>query len=136
VLKAAGRDVDSDAVESWTVTDLDAARVVGEHRRTGERREWEREPLERGLVLGSYVVVLSTFEFVTVLPVGGADEETLLVVAHGNNGETYGRRYRVEGDEVTLVEEDARSRRLAPDLRATLDDRVRAALADEGYRVA
>jgi hypothetical protein len=63
----------------------------------------------------------------------------LTVVAHGNNGETYGLRYRYtdagDPDSVTLWEEDVSVGGLDASLRTRLTTAVEAALTAEGYTV-
>jgi hypothetical protein len=152
-IKDADADVESIRIDEWTVREITSERVVGEHVRTGERREWDRRELETGLVIGRYATNLSAFELVTALPVGSwdaADEGDaddglyhgrpyVSVVAYGNNGEKYGRRYwRGERGAESHLEpwnEDVKARELAPSVGASLDETVRRALSDDGYEV-
>jgi hypothetical protein len=153
-VKDADADVESVRIDEWEVREVTPERVVGEHVRTGERHEWDRRELETGLVIGRYATNLSTFELVTAIPVGSwdaaeADAEVddglyhgrpyVTVVAYGNNGEKYGRRYwRGSRDAESRLEpwnEDLKARELDPTIRAALDETVRTALSDDGYEV-
>lgn len=153
LLKDADADVSSPRIEQWTVTEITPDTVVGEHVKHGERREFDRRRVEQGLIVGNYATNLSAFERVVVHAVGDwetydpdADTDVVYrgnpyvtVVAYGNNGETYGLRYRYTEDgnpkRVTLWEEDVVVGTLDADLREDLATAVEAALADEGYTV-
>ena len=149
-VKDADRDVASPRIAEWEVTEITPDSVVGEDVDTGERREWDREVLERGLVVGNYATNLSGFETVVVHPVGSWETHDdhgfeyhgvpyLTVVAYGNNGESYGLRYRFreEGNErdVELRERDGSVERLDQDHRTLLESTVREALEADGYVV-
>jgi hypothetical protein len=153
-LKDADSDVSSPRIAEWAVTEISPSRVVGEHVDSGERREFDRERVERGLVVGNYATNLSEFARVAVHAVGDWDEYDpdvdaadgriyrgrpyVTVVAYGNNGRKYGLRYRYvdEGSEtVTLWEEDAAVDALDDDLRTRLFSTVGSALEAEGYTV-
>lgn len=153
-IKDADADVESIRIDEWTVREMTPERVVGEHVRTGERREWDRRELETGLVIGRYATNLSAFELVTALPVGSWDAaETgdgagdglyhgrpyVTAVAYGNNGEKYGRRYwRGERGAESRLEpwnEDPKARALDPSIRTLLDETIRRALSNDGYEV-
>ncbi|MFB6155465.1 MAG: hypothetical protein ABEJ22_06185 [Haloferacaceae archaeon] len=173
-IKNAARDVSSPRVAEWRVTEISPERVVGEHVVTGDVREWDRETLERGLVVGNVATDLSAFETVAVHRVDGraARDETaagvgdegrvevgdeagaasggavsdrtyrgapyLTVVAYGNNGESYGLRYRFReagGRDVELRERDPSVGRLPADRLALLESSVRDALEADGYVV-
>jgi hypothetical protein len=153
IVKDADSDVSSPRIDEWRVTDITADRVVAEHTKTGTAREWDRETLERGLVVGNYATGLTDFELVTCYPVGswadyGSDEGDeyayhgrpyVTVVAYGDNGQKYGRRYRflAEGNDTDLElwEEDMKTERIGDDLRARLDEVVESALENDGYAV-
>ncbi|WP_142857831.1 hypothetical protein [Salinigranum halophilum] len=153
-LKDADADVSSPRIDEWTVTVVTPELLVGEHVKTGERREFDRARVEQGLVVGNYATNLSGFERVVVHPVGSwetydpdADTDVVYrgspyvtVVAYGNNGETYGVRYRYteagNPEPVTLWEEDVSVGRLDDDLRDALTAAVETALTAEGYTVA
>jgi hypothetical protein len=139
------------------VTEITPDLVVGANVKTGERREFARDRVERGLVVGNYATNLSGFERVVVHavgswetydPDGGSDDAPgvvyrgtpyLTVVASGNNGEAYGLRYRYteprSAESVTLWEEDLSVGRLDTDLRERLNTAVETALVTEGYTV-
>jgi hypothetical protein len=153
-VKDADADVESVRIDEWEVREITPERVVGEHVRSGEVREWGRRELETGLVVGSYATNLSAFELVTAIPVGSWDDAEadadaddglyhgrpyVTVVAYGNNGRKYGRRYwrGPRGAESRLEpwNEDLAARELPAALRARLDERVRTALAADGYEV-
>jgi hypothetical protein len=153
IVKNADSDVSSPRIDEWRVTDITADRVVAEHTKSGAAREWDRETLERGLVIGNYATRLTDFELVTCYPVGtwadyGTDEGNeytyhgrpyVTVVAYGDNGQKYGRRYRfvAEGNDTDLElwEEDLKTERIGDDLRARLDEVVESALESDGYAV-
>jgi hypothetical protein len=150
-LTDADADVSSPRITEWEVVDVTAARVVGKDVRTGERRAWTREAIERGLVVGQYATNLSGFAAVTVHPIGswpdGRPEARgiyrgrpyLTVVAYGDSGATYGRRYRFltpdDARTVAIRDEDPAVARLPASLRDLFDSAVRAALDDAGYDV-
>lgn len=152
-IKNAASDVASVRIDEWEVTEITPEAVAGRHVRTGEETTWDREALERAVVVGRYATNLSEFALVTAHPVGSwaaYDPEAapgleyrgrpyLTVIAYGNNGEKYGRRYRfvAEGDaaRVELTEEDPKIARLSESMRAHRDEVVTAALEDDGYLV-
>ncbi|RDI72081.1 hypothetical protein [Halopelagius longus] len=152
-IKNAASDVESVRIDEWEVAEITPERVVGRHVRTGEETTWDRETLEKALVVGRYATNLSEFALVTTHPAGSwaaYDPEAapgleyrgrpyLTVIAYGNNGEKYGRRYRFpEKDDATRVElseEDPKIARLSETMRAHLDEVVATALEDDGYVV-
>jgi hypothetical protein len=145
-IKDADRDVESPLIDQWTVTEITPTRVVGVHAETGDEREWDRERLERGLAIGNYATTLSAFERVAVHRVGVATDRAagrppephVTVIAYGNNGERYGRRYRfLDADErrVALRDEDPAVGRLSDERRRQLAELVEAALVEDGYDV-
>jgi hypothetical protein len=133
------------------VTEITPDRVVGERIDTGERREFDRERVERGLVVGNYATDLSAFPRVTAHAVGSweaydpdYDDGTtyrgrpyVTVVAYGNNGQAYGLRYRhVDEDapeHVSLWKEEVAVGALDAVGRERLFDAVETALEVEGY---
>ena len=156
LIKDADADVSSPRIDEWRVTEITPDRVVGEDTKTGAVREWDRETLERGLVIGNYATNLTDFELVTVYPVGSWDDygtegdddgdehvyhgrPYLTVVAYGDNGQKYGRRYRFveEGDDTDLElwEEDVKTERIDDELRSRLDEVIESALESDGYRL-
>jgi hypothetical protein len=163
-LKDADADVSSPGIDEWTVTEISPDRLVGEHVRTGERREFDRERVERGLVVGNYATNLTTFVRVATHAVGrpadevvgdGADDAGhgviegadatdrgrphVTVVAYGDNGRKYGLRYRYvgggDGERLTPWDESPPTRALDADRRAELFAAVEAALRADGYRL-
>ena len=74
-LKAADADVSAPRIAEWTVTEITPDRLVGEQVRTGERRAFDRERVERGLVVGNYATNLSAFVRVAVHAVGRPVDE-------------------------------------------------------------
>ena len=146
-IKNADRDVESPLIDEWEVVEITPDRVVGVDAETDERREWDRETLERGLAVGNYATNLSAFERVAVHRVGAAPGDRshlphdpyVTVIAYGNNGERYGRRYRFLDDDerrVAVRDEDPSIGRLSADHRDSLDELVVAALEDDDYEVA
>lgn len=152
-LKDADRDVESARIREWEVREITPERVVAAAVDTGESREWGRRELEQALVLQQLATNLSAFATVAVHEIGrgaATDPEEqdagrtprrpyVIVLAYGNNGERYSRRYRfVESDDARTLEpwdEDLSIGRLSAEVRATLDERVREALVADGYRV-
>jgi hypothetical protein len=152
-LKDADADVSSPGITEWTVTEITPDRVVGERVDTGERREFDRGRVERGLVVGNYATALSGFPRVTVHAVGSweaydrdDDEGTtyrgrpyVTVVAYGNNGQAYGLRYRHADEDapehVSLWREEVAVGALDDTRREQLADAVEAALGVEGYAI-
>ena len=153
-LKDADADVSSPRIDEWLVTDITPTHVVGPEQRTGDERTFDREQVERGLVIGRYATDLSAFPHVAVHTVGrwdayepGADDTGevyrgrpyVTVVVHGNNGRTYGLRYRFTAarpdSPVTLWEVDLAVDALDATLRDRLSAAVETALADAGLTV-
>lgn len=152
-IKNAATDVASARIDEWEVTEITPDRVVGRDIDTDEETTWDRETLERALVVGRYATNLSEFAVVTVHPAGSwtaydpaaasgpeyRGRPYLTAIAYGNNGEKYGRRYRFvaegDGDAVEIDEEDPKIARLSEEMRAHFDDVVRSALEDDGYTV-
>lgn len=153
-LKNADADVSSPRIDEWVVTDITPTEVVGDHATTGEPRTFDREAVERGLVIGRYATDLSAFPRVAVHAVGSWDSYDpeadgtdvayrgrpyVTVVAHGNNGRTYGLRYRYTDDDadapVTRWEADVPVEALDDALRSRLTTAVETALGDAGHRV-
>ncbi|WP_439027280.1 hypothetical protein [Haloarchaeobius sp. DT45] len=154
IVKHADRDVESPLIKKWTVTEITPDHVVAERVTDGEVdiREWNREEFERKLVTQTYATNLTDFERVTVHQFGHWDidevehgehtyvgEPYVMVLAYGNNGEKYGRRYhfvsRDRDTDVTLWRQDLAISRLPVELVDRLDERVSSALEAEGYQV-
>lgn len=154
-LKDADADVSSPRIDEWVVTHITPTEVVGEHSRTGAERRFERERVERGLVVGNYATTLSGFPRVSVHTVGSweaydpdADDTDrtyrgrpyVTVVAHGDNGRTYGLRYRSAeaspDSPIALWEEDTTVSGLEDHLRDRLNAAVEAALTAAGHTLA
>lgn len=153
VLKDADADISSPRIAEWVVTDITPRDVVGEEQRTGETRTFDRDRVERGLVVGNFATNLSDFARATVHAVGSWDtydpasdtdsvvyrgQPYLTVVALGNNGRTYGLRYQYvvpEANAVTLWEEDTEVAALDDSLRDRLFSVVKTALSTAGYDV-
>ncbi|WP_224448532.1 hypothetical protein [Haloprofundus salilacus] len=139
-IKNADRDVASARIDEWEVEEITPETVVGRGIKTGERREWDRKALERGLIVGNYATNLTEFATVLVHEVGGhgGRDPYVTVVAYGDNGEKYGRRYRFVDDVGRTVEhqdQDPVVDRLAPEMAAAFDELVVGALEDDGYAV-
>jgi hypothetical protein len=136
---------------TWEVTEITPSHVLGREVGSDDEKRWDREELERGLVVGRYSTDLTDFERISVIQTGRwseydeSPEQTgtryngrpyVTVVAYGDNGERYGRRYRfVEGteDHLELWTQDAAIDRFRDGVRARLDERARAELAADGY---
>jgi hypothetical protein len=145
-IKDADRDVESPLIDEWEVVEITPDRVVGVDDETGRRRKWDRETLERGLTVGNFATNLSAFERVAAHRVGAdlgdrshlPHDPYVTVIAYGNNGERYGRRYRFlddDGRRVALRDEDPSVGRLPAEHRDALEELVVAALEDDGYEV-
>jgi hypothetical protein len=152
-IKDADSDVSSPRIREWEVTEITPERVVGADTKSGESREWDRETLERGLVVGSYATNLADFALVTCYPVGSWDDfevddgddyayhgrPYVTVVAYGDNGQKYGRRYRFVEDgnatDLELWDEDVKTRTIPAAARERLDAVVHDALTADGYVV-
>ena len=151
-IKDADRDVESAHITEWEVVEITSDSVVGVNQKTGERQEWERRELERALVLQRYATNLSDFATVVVHAIGSWEvyerateagesrrEPYVTVIAYGNNGEKYGRRYRFtetgSDTDLELWEEDLSIERLSPELRTKLDETIHQALEEDGYTV-
>lgn len=142
--------MDSPVLDTWEVVDVTSERVVGRDLDTGERVEWSREEVEKGLAIGRYSTNLTDFEWVSVYQVGSWDEYDpdedsgsrytgrpyVAVVAYGDNGLKYGRRYRLvepDSSDVVLWKQDVPRGGFSDEVAERLDERVRQALRAEGY---
>lgn len=140
-------------LDTWEVIEITPELVVGRDIDTGEEVAWDRAQVETGLAIGEYSTNLTDFEWISVYQVGDwddydPDEEDsgtrytgrpyVSVVAYGDNGLKYGRRYRFvepESTELTLWKADRPLRGFPEEVEARLDERVRAALESDGYVV-
>jgi hypothetical protein len=138
---------------TWEVTEITPSYVLGRAVDSDEEKRWDREELERGLVVGRYSTDLTDFERISVIQTGRWSEydETreqtgtryngrpyVTVVAYGDNGERYGRRYRLaEGSEsrLKLWTEDAAIDRFSNEVRSRLDERIEEELEADGYEL-
>lgn len=134
--------VSSPALDTWKVVEITPDRVRGEHVDTGESTEWGRTDLEKGLAVGRHSTNLTDFEVVSVYEAGSWSAENdrpyVSVVAYGDNGLKYGRRYRFadrESKTLELWRADEPRGGFTESQAKRLDERVRAALEDDGYRV-
>lgn len=133
--------VSSPALETWEVVEITPEEVRGEHVETGAPTVWDRADLEKGLAVGRYSTNLTDFEMVSVYEAGAwssDDEPYVSVVAYGDNGLKYGRRYRFTAPESNTLElwRTDEPRQGFTDTQAErFDRRVRAALEDDGYTV-
>lgn len=152
----------SPRIADWEVTAITPAAVRGRNVRSGDEIEWDRETLETGLALGTYATALTdvesvtvsrvgrwaTFESVddaqtdgTVVPAGQVrtpGEPYIALLAVGDNGRSYRRRYRLldsETGEVELVSATGPRLPHAPAVARRLEARIQDALAAEGYDV-
>lgn len=150
---------DSPRIADWEVTEITPMAVRARNVRSGDDIEWERATFERGLASGTYATALTDFETVTVSRVGHwavyeavdpgsatpagdhervAGEPYVSVVAVGDNGRTYRRRYRLLDPgtaEVELLRADDPRVGHAPAVARRLEARVQDALRAEGYDV-
>lgn len=146
------RIYESPRLATWEVMEITPEEVVATHVTSGEEVTMARDEVERGLAVGRYSTNLTDFEWISVYQVGrwadyedGADTGTqytgrpyVSVVAYGDNGRKYGRRYRFtepDSSELVLWKEDRPARGFTPEVAARLDERVRSALRGEGYTI-
>ncbi|WP_435194763.1 hypothetical protein [Natronomonas sp. EA1] len=145
--------VRSPTLDTWEVVEITPERVVGRDIETGDTVTWDRETVEKGLAIGRYSTNLTDFEWVSVYQVGRwddydpeegdagtrhAEQPYVSVVAYGDNGRKYGRRYRFaepEAGELYLWREDRPFGGFDETVVERLDERVREALEAEGYTV-
>lgn len=148
--------IESPVLDTWEVIDITPDTVVGKDLDSGEEVEWSREEIEKGLLVGRYSTNLTDFEWVSVYQVGSweahdpeeeaeADSRSqytgrpyVAVVAYGDNGLKYGRRYRLvdpDSSEVALWKQDQPRNGFSEEVADRLDRRVRAALEAERYEV-
>lgn len=127
--------------------------VVGRDVETDEEITWDRKEIERGLAHGKFSTNLTDFEWISVYQVGRwrefdaeADYSDLRyrgqpyisVIAYGENGLKYGRRYRfaeLDPEEINLWKEDVTAGGFNEDTVRRLNEIVHAALDAEGYTV-
>lgn len=144
----------SPTLDTWEVVDVTPDSVVGRDIDTGEEVTLAREEVEKGLAVGKYSTNLTDFEWVSVYQVGEwaeydpEDEDSgtqytgrpyVSVVAYGDNGLKYGRRYRFvapESNELSLRKADEPRGGFSEAVAERLDQRVHAALEADGYFVA
>ncbi|MFC7155011.1 hypothetical protein ACFQPA_06025 [Halomarina halobia] len=145
--------MESPTLETWEVVDITPEITVGRDIDTGEGVTWPREEVEKGLAIGRYSTNLTDFEWVSVYQVGrwgdydpeGEGSGTrytgrpyVSVVAYGDNGLKYGRRYRFVdpgSNEIYLWKADEPRGGFSEEVAERLDRRVREALKAEGYAV-
>lgn len=123
-------------LRTWVVDRVDETTVRAVDAESGEEQTWERAWVERRLSTGGMSTNLGGVEWVRLRewphPTGGT---YLTVLAHGDNGRTYVRRYRPVDDERRVVElwtDDPEARWLTEAGRATLDHEVATAIAATG----
>ncbi|WP_254535575.1 hypothetical protein [Halomarina litorea] len=147
VRSRAEKELDSSTLKRWTVERIGRKTVVGTDEETGERREWERDSLERQLATGGLSTTLTDFERTNV--VGGTktadhegemSRESVVVILYGSDGRKFTQTYRVtgvgtdgDGQRVELVESDKRAEAFEPALRERFDQTAEDALRKEGY---
>lgn len=141
-------ELESDSLRKWTIETIGPETVIGTDRETGERREWDRDSLDRKLAIGGLSTDLTDFERVNIG--GGADESErngrgsneVPVTVYGNDSRKFTQTYRRIDDDVgdderrlELAESDERVERFDPDLRERFDQAVELALRNDGYAV-
>lgn len=145
--------MDSPVLGTWEVREITPERVVGTDPQDGSETEWSREEVEKGLAVGRYSTNLTDFERVSTYEVGSWDEfdpdddddgprytgrPYVAVVAYGDNGLKYGRRYRYadrDSTELVLWTRDVPRSGFPDGVAERLDRRVHDALEAEGYEV-
>lgn len=144
------QELESTSLDRWTIEDIGRETVVGTDEETGQRREWDRESLERRLAIGGLSATLTDFERVHVIGESdtqrregrGSNEGAVIVSVYGNDGRKFVRTYR-RSDEgsgaaesrLELVDSDTRVAEFEPGLQERFDRVVERALRDEGYAV-
>jgi hypothetical protein len=119
------------ALERWVVTAV-TPDLVAAVDRDGHSVAWPRDRVERALAVGELSTPLRGFE--RVVAHGPADgSRPVDVTGYGDDGRRYLRTYAPDGrGGLGLVRESYATRTLPPEMRAELDDRVAAVLADAG----
>lgn len=141
----------SPTLETWEVTEITDDEVAGEVLDSREPVEWGREHVERGLAIGEYSTNLTDFEAVSVVQTGRwrdyggegggyryTDRPYVTVIAYGDNGLKYGRRYEFVDDEAAELElrtQDEAIEAFAEPVAERFERQVRAALEADGYTV-
>jgi hypothetical protein len=144
----------SSTLDTWEVVDITPEIVIGRDLDTGEDMTMDREDIETGLAVGRYSTNLTDFEWISVYHVGdwesyrledeGAGtrytgEPYVSVVAYGDNGLKYGRRYRFVdsgSNRLSLWKEDMPRGGFTDEVAQRLNQRVCTALESEGYVLA
>ncbi|QIO25107.1 hypothetical protein [Haloarcula sp. JP-L23] len=144
----------SPTLDTWEIREIDEETVVGEDIETRDRMTWDREEVERGLAVGKFSTNLTDFETVSVIQTGrwedydrDGDEAGyrytgrpyVMVVAYGDNGLKYSRRYQFVDDEERTLElwtQDASIEQFADEIAARFDERIHEALEADGYDLA
>lgn len=134
-------ELESPALDKWTVESISEDTVTGADTETGELVEWDREWLVRHLGSGEFSVDLRDFDRVSVAETGGWEREdgeidpTVLVTVYANDGERFTRQYAAsragELESLTLVSQDPRIDKFDEDLRERFDEAVASALEIE-----
>lgn len=139
----------SPTLETWEVTSITDDEVAGEILDSREPVSWDREHVERGLAIGEYSTNLTDFEAVSVVQTGRwrdyggdgggyryTDRPYVTVIAYGDNGLKYGRRYEFVDEEATELElrtQDEAIEAFSEPVAERFERQVRAALEADGY---
>lgn len=145
--------ISSPTLDTWKVIEITPESVVVRDIKTGEETAMDREEVEKGLAIGRYSTNLTDFEWVSVYQAGTWEEYDpddgdhgttytgrpyVSVVAYGDNGLKYGRRYRFVDrgtNELSLWKQDEPRGGFSEEVVERLDQRVEEALEAEGYTV-
>lgn len=131
----------SESLRKWRVESIGPETIIGTDRETDERREWDREELERKLAIGSLSTNLSGFERATSGTADASNGEPVTVTVYGNDSRKFTQTYRPVDDtdrderRLELATADERVEAFDDDLRERFDSTVALALRNEGYAV-
>lgn len=137
-------ELESPTLRKWTIETIGPETVIGTDQKTGERREWDREALERKLATGGLSTNLTDFERVDVTDrkADDSDERSVVAVVYGNDGRKFTQTFRhvdgeTDGDERQLEPKkaDERIEEFEADLRERFDRAVELGLRNEGYAI-
>lgn len=141
----------SPSLATWEIVEITPERVVGRHVDSDETSTWARADIERALAIGTYSTNLTDFERISVHLIGRRDEDGstaenhrpaltneafVSVVAYGDSGLKYGRRYRfLEAGSKTLElwDWDEPEGGFPDEVEVRLDEVVRSALLADGF---
>lgn len=136
-LREGDREPISPTLREWRVERIGGTTVTLVDERTDERQTWTRSRIERRLATGAMSTTLGAVERTRVREWSRpAGRQYLTVLADGDDGRTYVRRYRSADREGRVLEpftRDPGERWLTAAGRASLDEAVATALTAAGF---